>query len=306
MKPSLGVNLAGLKLKNPVIAASGTFASGVEYSRLIDIDILGAIIVKSITLKETEGNRPPRICETPSGMLNSIGLQNRGLEYFLENELPQLQRGKPAVIVSIAGTTEADYVKIARKLAKEPGVDAIEMNVSCPNVKKGGMAFGVSPNLLSSLVASVKAVYKKPLIVKLTPNVTDIGKMAKVAVRSGADILSLINTVGGMVIDTSTWRPAVASVTGGLSGPAIRPIALRMVWEVARKVDVPIIGVGGIETADDAVQFMLAGASAVAIGTANFYNPNTASSIVNGLDDYLERHSQKDIYSIINKVRINE
>lgn len=306
MKPSLGVNLAGLKLKNPVIVASGTYASGMEYEKFVNLDELGAIEVKSLTLEETKGNPPPRICETPSGMLNSIGLQNQGIEHFLKHDLPYLEKRRLAIIASIAGKTESEYVDLARRLNKVGRVDAIEMNVSCPNVKQGGMAFGVSANQVRLLVSMVRKVYDKSLIVKLSPNVTDIVKIARAAVKGGADIISLINTVNGMAIDTQTWRPALAAKTGGLSGPAIRPIAVRMVWQVANAVAVPVIGMGGIETGDDAIQFLLAGASAVAVGSANFWNPHAPIDIIKSLDDYLESREIKDIYSIIGKVRDNE
>lgn len=306
MKPSLGVNLAGLKLRNPVMTASGTFGSVVDQADYVDVDALGAIIVKSVTLRPTPGNPPPRICETPSGMLNSIGLQNLGVDRFISEELPSLIQRKPALVVSIAGKTIEEYVEIARKLQRYERINAIELNVSCPNVKQGGMAFGISASILTDLVAKVRLVYRRPLIVKLSPNVTDIVKMAKAAVKGGADIISLINTITGMMIDIESRKPMLATNTGGLSGPAIMPVALRMTWQVARAVKAPIIGTGGISCAEDAIQFLLAGASAVAVGTASFVDPKTAVKISAGLDSYLESRGIKDIYSIIGKVEVYE
>lgn len=277
------VNIAGIKMKNPVMAASGTFGYGEEYSELIDLNMLGAIVTKSVTLKPRKGNPPPRICETPAGMLNSIGLQNDGLKIFLEKQLPFLSQFDTPVIVNIAGENIAEYVEIAKALSKEKGISGIELNISCPNVKKGCIAFGIEPKLTKELVKAVRKSTKLPLIVKLSPNVTDITVIARAAVSAGADALSLINTVLGMAIDIKTKKPKLANITGGLSGPAIKPIAIRMVWQVAHAVKVPIIGIGGIMTADDAKEFFLAGAKAVQVGTANFVDVQAAIKIIEGL-----------------------
>jgi len=279
----MAVDIAGIKLKNPVMVASGTFGYGEEYSELIDLNKLGAIVTKSVTLNPRPGNPPPRICETPAGMLNSIGLQNDGLKVFIEKQLPFLSKFDLPVIVNVAGETIAEYVEVARALSKEPKVKGIELNISCPNVKKGGMTFGIDPKAVKELIEEVRAATKLPLIAKLSPNVTDITVIAKAAVSAGADALSLINTVLGMAIDIKTKKPKLATVTGGLSGPAIKPIAIRMVWQVAQVVKVPIIGIGGIMTAEDAYEFLLAGAKAVQIGTANFIDVETPLKIIEGL-----------------------
>lgn len=304
MKPDLSVEIAGIKLKNPVMTASGTFGSGREYRELVDVRALGAIVAKTVTLKKREGNPPPRICETASGMLNSIGLQNEGMEHFVNEELPFLRRFEVPIIINIAGSTVAEYVELCRKLSAAAGVSAIELNVSCPNVKAGGIAFGTHQGLVSEVVSACRRATELPLIVKLTPNVTSIAAIARSAVGAGADALSLINTIVGMAIDTATFRPKLASVVGGLSGPAIKPVAVRMVWEVARTVDIPVIGMGGVATADDAVEFMLAGATAVAIGTANFTNPSATTEIVEGLSRYLEARGMENARELIGKVRI--
>jgi dihydroorotate dehydrogenase (NAD+) catalytic subunit len=277
------VDIAGIKMKNPVMVASGTFGYGEEYSELIDLNKLGAIVTKSITLNPHPGNPPPRICETPAGMLNSIGLQNDGLKIFIEKQLPFLSKFDVPVIVNVAGETIDEYVEISRALSREPKVRGIELNISCPNVKKGGMTFGIDPKAIKELIEEVRAATKLPLIAKLSPNVTDITVIAKAAVSAGADALSLINTVLGMAIDIKTKKPKLATVTGGLSGPAIKPIAIRMVWQVAQVVKVPLIGIGGIMTAEDAYEFLLAGASAVQIGTANFVDVYTPLKIIEGL-----------------------
>ena len=279
----MAVDIAGIKLKNPVMVASGTFGYGEEYSELIDLNKLGAIVTKSVTLNPRPGNPPPRICETPAGMLNSIGLQNDGLKVFIEKQLPFLSKFDLPVIVNVAGETIEEYVEVARALSKEPKVKGIELNISCPNVKKGGMTFGIDPKAVKELIEEVRAATKLPLIAKLSPNVTDITVIAKAAVSAGADALSLINTVLGMAIDIKTKKPKLATVTGGLSGPAIKPIAIRMVWQVAQVVKVPIIGIGGIMTAEDAYEFLLAGAKAVQIGTANFIDVETPLKIIEGL-----------------------
>jgi len=281
------VDIAGIKMKNPVMVASGTFGYGEEYSELIDLNKLGAIVTKSITLNPRPGNPPPRICETPAGMLNSIGLQNDGLKVFIEKQLPFLSKFDVPVIVNVAGETIDEYVEVSRTLSREPMVKGIELNISCPNVKKGGMAFGIDPKATKELIEEVRASTKLPLIAKLSPNVTDITVIAKAAVSAGADALSLINTVLGMAIDIKTKKPKLATVTGGLSGPAIKPIAIRMVWQVAQVVKVPIIGIGGIMNAEDAYEFLLAGASAVQIGTANFVDVETPIKIIEGLNKYM-------------------
>jgi len=277
------VDIAGIKMKNPVMAASGTFGFGEEYAELYDLNKLGAIVTKSVTLKPRSGNPPPRICETPSGMLNSIGLQNDGLEAFITKHLPFLSKYSTPIIVNVAGETMEEYAEVVKALSKESKVAGIELNISCPNVKKGGMAFGVDPQLTEEIVKKVRPLAGKPLIVKLSPNVTDITVIAKAAVNAGADALSLINTVLGMAIDIKTKKPKLATITGGLSGPAIKPIAVRMVWQVAQVVNVPIIGIGGIMTADDVQEFLLAGASAVQVGTGNLVDADCALRIIENL-----------------------
>ncbi|MFA4966715.1 MAG: dihydroorotate dehydrogenase [Candidatus Margulisiibacteriota bacterium] len=277
------VDIAGIKMRNPVMVASGTFGFGEEYSKLIDLNKLGAVITKSVTLNPRDGNPPPRLCETPAGMLNSIGLQNDGLKVFLEKQLPFLSQFDVPIIVNVAGETIEEYVEVSRALSNQPKIKGLELNISCPNVKKGGMAFGIDPKATKELVESVRLATKLPLIAKLSPNVTDITEIAKAAVSAGADALSLINTVMGMAIDIKTKKPKLATITGGLSGPAIKPIAIRMVWQVAQVVDVPIIGIGGIMTAEDAYEFILAGAKAVQIGTANFVDVEASLKIIEGL-----------------------
>jgi len=284
------MELAGIKLKNPVMVASGTFGWGKEYADYIDLNKLGAIVTKSITLKSREGNPPPRIVETPAGMLNSIGLQNEGLEHFLKEDLPFLAKFDTALIVNIAGESIDEYVELAKKLSKESMVKGIEVNISCPNVKKGGMAFGCDAGLTKEVIAAVRKATTQPIIAKLTPNVTDITLTAKAAVEAGADALSLINTIVGMSIDIETGKSRLGSLTGGLSGPAIKPIAVRMVYEVSHVVKVPVIGIGGIMTGNDAVEFFLAGAKAVQVGTANFVDTEASIKIVKEIEDYVHRH----------------
>jgi dihydroorotate dehydrogenase (NAD+) catalytic subunit len=303
-KVSLAVELGPLKLKNPVSTASGTFGYGEEYSRYIDLNRLGSITVKGLSAKPIAGNPPPRICETPSGMLNAIGLQNVGVDEFIHNKLPFLGRYDIKVIANIFGNTVAEYEEVARKLDRADGVHALEVNISCPNVKKGGMAFGTD---LASTYEVLKAVREStglPVIAKLSPNVTDVVAFANKAAEAGVDALSLINTLLGMAIDIKTRRPRLANVTGGLSGPAIRPVAIRIVWQVHRAVGLPILGMGGIMTADDAIEFMLAGATAVSIGTANFVNPDAAVKVVEGIEKYLVDNNIEDIRDIIGKVEI--
>jgi len=284
----MSVELAGIKLKNPVITASGTYGFGREYGRFYDLSRLGGIVVKGLTLEPREGNRPPRIAETPAGMLNSVGLQNPGVEYFMEKELPFLRQYDVAVIANIAGNTTEDYCRLTNRLGRH--VDGIELNISCPNVKEGGVAFGTKCDSVYNITRSVKEYCQVPLIVKLSPNVTDIREIALAAQEGGADAISLINTLLGMAIDIKTRRPVLANVVGGLSGPAVKPVAVRMVWQVAQAVSIPIIGMGGISTWQDAVEFMLAGADAVSVGTANFVNPYAPLEIEEGLKDYLARN----------------
>jgi dihydroorotate dehydrogenase (NAD+) catalytic subunit len=284
------MELAGIKLKNPVLVASGTFGWGREYSEYLDLNKLGAIVTKSITLKPREGNPPPRIVETPAGMLNSIGLQNEGIEHFLKEDLPFLAKFDTPTIVNIAGESAEEYAELAKRLGKETTIKALEVNISCPNVKKGGMAFGVDPGLTTAVIAAVRKATTLPVIAKLTPNVTDITVIGKAAVAAGADALSAINTLVGMSLDIETGQSRLGTPTGGLSGPAIRPIAIRLVYELARAVNVPIIGIGGIMTGGDAVEFFLAGARAFQVGTANFVDTGAPLRILAEVNDYVHRH----------------
>ena len=281
---NLGVNIAGVELNNPVIAASGTFGFGREFSMILPIQKLGAISVKGITLKERQGNLPPRIAETPSGILNSVGLQNPGVDYFIKKELPWLKKQGMVVIANIAGNTVSEYCEMAEKIS-ETETDIIELNISCPNVKEGGVAFGTSCESVANITKEVRKYCKKPLMVKLSPNVTDIASIAMSAESEGADALSLINTLLGMRIDIKSRRPILANNVGGLSGPAVFPVAVRMVWQVANSVKIPIVGMGGISKWQDAVEMMLAGASAVQIGTANFTDPFATLKIIDGLEE---------------------
>jgi dihydroorotate dehydrogenase (NAD+) catalytic subunit len=287
----LSIDLAGLDLRNPILTASGTFASGREYADFIDVSRLGAVVTKGVSLDPWEGNDSPRIAETASGMLNSIGLQNPGLDAFIAKDLAWLATQDVPVIVNVSGHSVADYVAVAERLDMHEAVDALEVNISCPNVDAGGMAFGTDCASAAAVTSAVRAVTTKPLIVKLSPNVTDIAEIARAVEAAGADAVSLINTLLGMAIDTRTRRPKLARVVGGLSGPAIKPVALRMVWQVYRAVSVPIVGMGGVMTAEDAVEFMLAGATAVAVGTANFVDPTSAVRIVDGLLEYCREHA---------------
>jgi dihydroorotate dehydrogenase (NAD+) catalytic subunit len=287
MNPSLEVKLGPLVLKNPVITASGTFGYGEEYSKYIDLNKLGGITVKGLSLRPIQGNPPPRLCETPSGMLNAIGLQNVGVDDFIEKKLPFLAQYDTKVIANIFGNTVEEYEAVAARLDKAKGVHAVEVNISCPNVKKGGMAFGTDLDSTYEVIKAVRNATSLPVIAKLSPNVTDVVPFADRAAHAGADALSLINTLLGMAIDIKSRKPKIANVTGGLSGPAIRPVAVRIVWQVYRAVGLPIIGMGGIMDASDAVEFMLAGATAVAVGTANFINPAASVEIVDGIERYL-------------------
>lgn len=289
----------GLRLKNPVMTASGTFGYGNEYARLLDVGKLGAIVTKGVTLRPRRGNAQPRLVETPAGMLNSIGLQNPGAEAVITQKAPMWARLGVPVIVNIAGETVEEYARLAELFDAVPGVAALEVNVSCPNVKVDGMAFGVDPVAAAEVTSAVKTAASMPVIVKLSPNVTNIVEIAQAVVEAGADAVSLINTLLGMAIDVRSRKPCLSTTTGGLSGPAIRPVALRMVYQVARVIDVPIIGIGGITSTDDALQFLMAGASAVQIGTSTFVNPTTAIDIVDGLAVFLESEGLKSIGAII-------
>ena len=301
---NLTVNIGKLKLKNPVMTASGTFGYGQEYSEFLDLSQLGAIVAKGISLKPMKGNPPPRICETPCGMLNAIGLQNVGLKVFVKEKLPFLKKTDTVIIANILGNSIGEYVKLSGSL-DNAGVDAIELNVSCPNVKKGGIIFGTDIKLLGRLISKVrKSVKNAVLITKLSPNVSDIKAFARAAEDSGSDAVSLINTIPGLSIDINTRSPRIRNVTGGLSGPAIRPIAVRMVYEAACAVKVPVIGMGGIMNAEDALEFIIAGATAVAVGTANFINPKVTIDILDGLREYMERKGIQDINSLRGSLNI--
>jgi dihydroorotate dehydrogenase (NAD+) catalytic subunit len=302
--PRLAVDLApghpaGLRLKNPVLTASGTFGYGTEYARLLDLERLGGIVSKAITRWPREGNPPPRIVETPAGMLNAIGLQNVGLEAVIREKAPVWASWSLPVIANVAGFAVEEYVEIAERLSATPGVAAIELNISCPNVASEGEMFGMDARRAAAVTAAVRPVCDVPLLVKLTPNVTDIVEIAVAVAEAGADALSLINTIPGLVIDVRRRRPVLANGTGGLSGPAIRPIALRLVWQVAQAVDLPIVGIGGIATADDALQFILAGASAVQVGTGTFVNPQAALEVVSGLEAFLAAEGVADLRELI-------
>ena len=290
-------------MKTPVMTASGTFGFGIEFADFMDLNDLGAVVVKGTTLNPRSGNAGVRIAETPAGMLNCIGLENPGSDAFIKTILPQLKRYEFPVIVNMSGSTVEEYGVLAEKLSVD-GVAALELNISCPNVKEGGIAFGTRPESAAAVVREVKKHTNLPVIVKLSPNVTDIVEMAKYVEDAGADIISMINTLLGMVIDTRTWKPVLGNIVGGLSGPAVKPVAVRMVWQVAQAVKVPIIGMGGIMTAEDAIEFFLAGASAVSIGTANFVNPAVAMDVTRGIDEYLDARGIKSIQDIVGQVKI--
>ena len=300
----LSVEIAGIKMKNPVLAASGTFGYGTEYLPLVPPGLFGAVITKTVTLLPREGNAPPRVYETPGGMLNSIGLANVGIERFLAEKLPELLCHHPVVIVNIAGNTMEEYIELAGMLNGQSGISGIELNISCPNVKQGGVAFGSDPIQAAKLTALVKKAVNKPLIVKLSPNVADIAAIARAVEQSGADALSLINTLYGMAIDIEKQRPVLGNVTGGLSGPAVKPVALYNVFKAGRAVKIPVIGLGGIMTAEDAVEFMLAGAAAVQIGTASFVNPNAIKEITGGLKDYCLKKGYAKVSQITGKLAV--
>ena len=296
----------GLTIKNPVMTASGTFGYGLEYGDFIDLNRLGGALVKGTTLHPRQGNPYPRMAETPSGMLNAVGLQNKGVDYFCEHIYPTISGYDTAMIVNVSGSQVEDYIETAEKINDLERIPAIELNISCPNVKEGGMAFGVTCAGAASVVRAVRAVYDKTLIVKLSPNVTDITEIARAVEAEGADSISMINTLLGMAIDAEKRRPVLSTITGGLSGPAVKPIALRMVWQTAQAVKVPIIGMGGISSAKDAIEFLLAGASAVEVGTYNFVDPSVTTQIVDGIEDYMRRHGFTDINDLIGALQITK
>ena len=296
------VTIAGVELKNPVMTASGTFGSGAEFSEFYDLGALGAVVTKGVANVPWPGNPTPRIAETRSGMLNAIGLQNPGIDVFVKRDIPFLKKYDTKIIVNVCGKSEEDYCEVVERLADEP-VDMLEINISCPNVKEGGIAFGQDPKAVEAITREVKRHARQPVIMKLSPNVTDITVMAKAAEAGGADVLSLINTITGMKIDIHKRAFAVANKTGGLSGPAIKPVAVRMVYQVANAVKLPIIGMGGIMCADDAIEFMMAGATAVSVGTANFHNPYATQEIVEGMEAYMKKYQVEDINSLIGIVK---
>ncbi|WP_321480294.1 dihydroorotate dehydrogenase [uncultured Bacteroides sp.] len=300
----LSVNIGELLMKNPIMTASGTFGYGEEFEDFIDIERIGGIIVKGTTLHKREGNPYPRMAETPSGMLNAVGLQNKGVQYFADHIYPRIKSLDTNIIVNVSGSTISDYVKTAEIINELDKISAIELNISCPNVKEGGMAFGVTTSGACSVVKAVREAYKKTLIVKLSPNVTDITEIARSAEDSGADSVSLINTLLGMAIDAERRKPILSTITGGLSGPAVKPIALRMVWQVAQVVKIPVIGIGGIMDWKDAIEFILAGASAVQIGTANFIDPAATIKIEDGIKEYLNRHNISSIKDLIGALEV--
>ena len=299
---NLSVDIAGVTMKNPVTTGSGTFGSGEEFSELVDLSKLGAVTTKGVANVPWPGNSVPRVAEVYGGMLNAIGLQNPGIDVFVERDIPYLKKAGATIIVNVCGKSEKDYLEVVERLADQP-VDLLEINVSCPNVKEGGIAFGQDPKALYDITKAVKAKAKQPIIMKLSPNVTDITEMAKAAVDAGSDALSLINTLTGMKIDIERRDFVLANKTGGMSGPAIKPVAVRMVYQVANAVDVPIIGMGGISTAEDALEFIMAGATAVSVGTANFINPATTLEVVDGIKTYMERHQINDINELIGCVK---
>ena len=299
---NLSVDIAGVTMKNPVTTGSGTFGSGEEFSEFVDLSKLGAVTTKGVANVPWPGNPTPRVAEVYGGMLNAIGLQNPGIDVFVERDVPYLKKAGATIVVNVCGKSEKDYVEVVERLSDEP-VDLLEINVSCPNVKEGGIAFGQDPKALYEITKAVKAKAKQPIIMKLSPNVTDITEMAKAAVDAGSDALSLINTLTGMKIDIERRDFVLANKTGGMSGPAIKPVAVRMVYQVANAVDVPIIGMGGIATAEDALEFIMAGATAVSVGTANFINPATTLEVVDGIKAYMERHQINDINELIGCVK---
>ena len=296
------VTLAGVELKNPVMTASGTFGSGAEYSEFVDLNRLGAVVTKGVANVPWPGNPTPRIAEVHGGMLNAIGLQNPGLDVFVKRDLPFLKQYDTKIIVNVCGKTTEDYIEVVERLGDEP-VDMLEINISCPNVKEGGIAFGQDPKAVEAITREVKRHAKQPVIMKLSPNVTDITVMAKAAEAGGADVLSLINTLTGMKIDINRRTFAIANKTGGMSGPAVKPVAVRMVYQVANAVKLPIIGMGGIATAEDALEFLMAGAAAVSVGTANFYNPYATVEIAEGIENYMKKYQIDDVNQLIGCVK---
>jgi len=296
---NLNIKVGTLQLKNPVMTASGTFGYGTEYSDFIDISRIGGIIVKGTTLRDRQGNPYPRMAETPSGMLNAVGLQNKGIEYFINSIYPTVKNIDTNILVNLSGSTIEDYIEGAEKLNDLEKIPGIELNISCPNVKEGGMAFGTSCLSAAQVVREVRRVYKNDIMVKLSPNVTDISEIALAVEAEGADSVSLINTLLGMAINSETRKPLLSTITGGLSGPAVKPIALRMVWQVAQVVKIPVVGMGGIMNAADAIEFILAGASAIQVGTANFIDPTVTIKVLDGINDYLQRHHYDSISDII-------
>jgi dihydroorotate dehydrogenase (NAD+) catalytic subunit len=303
-KPRMRVDIGGIEIKNPVMTASGTFGYAREFEELVDLNRLGAIVVKGLSLEPSKGNPPPRIVETPCGMLNAIGLENVGLAAFVKEKLPFLRRLDTPVFVNVYGKSTKEYAELAARLEDIDGVSGIEVNISCPNVKSGGIAFGAYPESAADVVRTIRKQITKPLMVKLSPNVTDITEIAKSVEAEGADSISLINTITGMAIDIEARRPKLANITGGLSGPAIKPVALRMVWQVAQTVNVPVVGIGGIMTAKDALEFLIAGAVAVQVGTANFINPHATTDIIDGIETFLTERSISDISDIIATLEI--
>jgi dihydroorotate dehydrogenase (NAD+) catalytic subunit len=300
----LKVKIHDLMFKNPVLTASGTFGNGVEFDDFIDINALGGIILKGTTLNPREGNDYPRMAETPLGMLNAVGLQNKGVEYFCSNIYPVIKKYNTNIIVNVNGSTVEEYVKLTERINELEKIDAIELNISCPNVKEGGMVFGTNCKMAELVTKEVRKVYNKTLIVKLSPNVTSISEIAKAVEASGADSISLVNTFLGMAIDIEKRKPLLSTVTGGLSGPAIKPIAIRMVWQVSQSVKVPVIGIGGIINANDAIEFILAGATAVQVGTANFIDPQITLKIIEGIENYLERHNFNSVNDLIGNLQM--
>jgi dihydroorotate dehydrogenase (NAD+) catalytic subunit len=301
-KPDLSVDFAGIKLKNPVLTASGTFGYGEEYREFVDLNRLGGVIVKGVSLRPIKGNPSPRIWETPSGMLNAIGLENPGVDVFIDKKMPYLRKFDTAVIVNVFGYSSEEYVGVVERLDGVPGVSGLEVNISCPNVKAGGMAFGTDVKATFALLSAVRKATKLPLIAKLSPNVTDVAEFARAARDAGCQGLSLINTLLGMAIDIQCRKPRLANGTGGLSGPAIRPVAVRMVWQTAKAVSLPIIGMGGIATGEDALEFIMAGASAVAVGTANFVNPRATLDVVKGIEMFMHEQGVGSIRDLVGKV----
>ena len=295
----LNTTIGSLELKNPVMTASGTFGYGTEYADFMDISRLGAIIVKGTTLAPRQGNPYPRMAETPQGMLNAVGLQNKGVDYFVDHIYPEVRKIGTNIIVNVSGSCIDDYVQTASIINTLDDIPAIELNISCPNVKQGGMVFGVNPDSAAQVVSAVRKAYDKTLIVKLSPNVTDITEIARAVEGAGADSVSLINTMLGMAIDAEKRKPILSTITGGMSGPAVKPVALRMVWQTAKAVKIPVIGLGGICSATDAIEFLLAGASAIQIGTANFIDPSISEKVIDGIADYLQRHGFNSVQDII-------